>query len=122
MMDFAISEDDDDRLQQMLESERDQALKLMLDSGLVNKVVFSSSMIPLQIDAFLLTGEMCHGRNSRVGGNVKMWIFEKECDLAQGWPPILFQGERQADAKDYCIIAQEMLVLIKEYLEQKRTL
>ncbi|HEY9685027.1 MAG TPA: hypothetical protein V6C89_04120 [Drouetiella sp.] len=119
-MDYAISEEDDERLEQILESERNQAHKILMDSGFVERVVFSSCMIPLQIDAFLKTGEMCYGRNSRVGGDVTMWVFEKACDLAQVWPPTLFEGKRQADAKDYCILAQEMLVLIKEYLEQKR--
>lgn len=78
-------------------------------------------MIPIQIDAFLPTGEMCYGRNSRVGGDVTMWVFEKECELAKGWPPVLFKGEQVSDATTYIILAQEMLVLIKKYLELKRT-
>jgi hypothetical protein len=76
-------------------------------------------MIPLQIDAFLPTGEMCYGRNSRVGGDVTMWVFEKECDLAKGWPPILFKGERASYAGKYTILAQEMVPLIRDYLEHK---
>jgi hypothetical protein len=52
--------------------------------------------------------------------DVTMWVFEKECDLAKGWPPILFKGERASDAGKYTILAQEMVSLIKEYLAGKR--
>ncbi len=49
-----------------------------------------------------------------------MWVFEEECDLAKGWPPILFKGERSSDAGKYTILAQEMVPLIRDYLEYKR--
>lgn len=91
-----------------------------MDSGLVERVVFTNCMIPLQIDAILPTGEMCYGRNTRVGGDVTMWVFEKECDLAKGWPPILFKGERASDAGKYTILAQEMVPLIRDYLAKAR--
>lgn len=99
--------------------ERDEARKILMDSGLVARVEFTNCMLPIQIDAFLPTGEMCYGRNSRVGGDVTMWVFEKECELAKGWPPVLFKGEQVSDATTYIILAQDMLVLIKKYLELK---
>ena len=99
--------------------ERDEARKILMDSGLVARVEFTNRMVPIQIDAFLPTGEMCYGRNSRVGGDVTMWVFEKECELAKGWPPVLFKGEQVSDATTYIILAQDMLVLIKKYLELK---
>lgn len=111
--------ENEERFERELQLERDEAHQILMDSGLVERVVFTNCMIPLQIDAFLPTGEMCYGRNSRVGGKVKMWVFEKECDLGKGWPPILFKGERTADASKYTIIAQEMVALISDYLEQK---
>ena len=51
-----------------------------------------------------------------------MWVFEKECDLSKGWPPILFEGERISDAKKYKILAAEMVVLIEEYLQRKNAI
>lgn len=108
--------ENEERFERELQLERDEARQILMDSGLVERVVFTNCMIPLQIDAFLPTGEMCYGRNSRVGGAVTMWVFEKECDLAKGWPPILFKGERASDAGKYSILAQEMVPLIKDYL------
>ena len=112
--------DNDERIERKLELERDEARQILMNSGLVERVVFTNCMIPLQIDAFLPTGEMCYGRNSRVGGNVKMWVYDKEYDLGKEAPPSLFKGERTADADKYTIIAQEMVALIRDYLEQKR--
>ena len=108
------------KFEQQLKAEKDKAQKILMDSGLVSKVVFTDCMIPLQIDAILSTGEMCYGRNSRVEGDVTMWVFETECDLSKGWPPVLFTGERTSDATDYMILAQEMVVLIKEYLQHEK--
>jgi hypothetical protein len=109
----------EERFESELQVERDEARQILMDSGLVDRVVFTNCMIPLQIDAFLPTGEMCYGRNSRVGGDVTIWVFEKECDLAKGWPPILFKGERVSDVDKYTILAREMVELIKEYLAHK---
>jgi len=108
-----------ERFERELALERDEARKILIDSGLVARVEFTNCMIPIQIHAFLPTEEMCYGRNSRVGGDVTMWVFEKECELAKGWPPVLFKGEQVSDATTYIILAQEMLVLIKKYLESK---
>jgi hypothetical protein len=41
-----------------LQVERDEARQILMDSGLVDKVVFTNCMIPLQIDAIRPTGEM----------------------------------------------------------------
>ena len=106
--------------EQKLKAEKAEAHKILMDSGLVSKAVFTDCMIPLQIHVILPTGEMCYGRNARVGGNVTMWVFETECDLRKGWPPVLFTGERISDATDYIILVQEMIVLIKEYLQRKK--
>ncbi|PZM77759.1 MAG: hypothetical protein DKT66_26125 [Candidatus Melainabacteria bacterium] len=111
--------ENEERFERELAIERDEARKILMDSGLVARVEFTNCMIPIQIHAFLPTEEMCYGRNSRVGGNVTMWVFEKECKLAKGWPPALFKGEQVSDATTYIILAQEMLVLIKKYLELK---
>jgi hypothetical protein len=108
-----------ERFERELQLERDEARKILMTSPSVAKVVFTDCMIPLQIDAILTTGEMCYGRNSRVGGDVTMWVFEKECELSQGWPPILFEGERASDATKYTILAQEMISLINQYLQSK---
>ncbi len=108
-----------ERFERELHLERDDARKILFDSGYVEKVMFTECMIPLQIDAILPTGEMCYGRNSRVGGDVTMWVFEKECDLSKGWPPIRFKTERASDAIKYTILAREMVVLIGEYLNQR---
>ncbi len=102
-----------------LQLERDEAREILITSGLVEGVIFTDCMIPLQIDAILPTGEMCYGRNSRVGGDVTMWVFDLECDLSRGWPPILFKGEQSSDATKYTVLAQEMVVLIGEYLNQR---
>ncbi|MGD9684693.1 MAG: hypothetical protein AB7W16_26310 [Candidatus Obscuribacterales bacterium] len=111
--------ENEERFERELAIERDEARKILMDSGLVSRVEFTNCMIPIQIHAFLPTEEMCYGRNSRVGGNVTMWVFEKECKLAKGWPPPLFKGEQVSNATTYIILAQEMLVLIKKYLELK---
>jgi hypothetical protein len=107
-----------ERFERELQLERDEARQILIDSEFVERVIFTDCMIPLQIDAILPTGEMCYGRNSRVGGDVTMWVFEKECDLSKGWPPILFQAERASDATKYTILAREMIVLIREYIDQ----
>jgi len=109
--------ENENQFEHQLKAEKDEARKTLIDSGLVSKVVFTDCMIPLQIDAILPTGEMCYGRNARVGGNVTMWVFEAECDLAKSWPPVLFTAERASDATDYIILAQEMIVLIRQYLQ-----
>lgn len=114
--------EDEERFERQLQNERAEAQQILIDSGLVNRVVFSDCMIPLQIDAFLPTGEMCYGRNSRVGGDAKMWVFEKECDLSKGWPPVLFKGECVSDALTYVVLAKEMVVLIGDYLKSKSSL
>lgn len=114
--------ENEERFERELQLERDEARQILMESGLVERVVFTNCMIPLQIDAFLPTGEMCYGRNARVGGDVTMWVFERECDLAKGWPPILFKGERASDAGKYTILVLEMLSLIKEYLNHKEQL
>jgi hypothetical protein len=123
-MSFILPEEyeNENKFQEELKAEKNEASKILMDSRLVNKVVFTDCLIPLQIDAILPTGEMCYGRNARVGGDVTMWVFEEECDLSKGWPPILYTGEKNADAIDYIILAQEMLVLIKQYLEWKKLL
>ncbi len=108
-----------ERFERELQLERDEARKILTDSGFVKKVIFTDCMIPLQIDAILPTGEMCYGRNSRVGGDVTMWVIEKECDLSKGWPPILFKGERVSDATKYTLLAREMVVLIRKYVDQR---
>ncbi len=108
-----------ERFERELERDRDAARKILMGSGLVEKVVFTDCMIPLQIAAILLTAEMCYGRNSRVGGNVTMWVFEQECELSKGWPPTLFKGERTSDATTYSILAQEMILLINQYLKKQ---
>ncbi len=119
MKEFFLDEEADEQLERKLEMERAEARQILMDSGLVTRVAFTDCMIPLQIDAFLPTGEMCYGRNSRVGGDAKMWVFETECDLSKGWPPFLFKGELSSDARDYKILAREMVVLITQYLEYK---
>ncbi len=111
-----------ERFERELQSEREEARQILLNIELVDRVEFTNCMIPLQIHAFLSTGEMCYGRNSRVGGDVTMSVFEKECDLAKEWPPILFKGERASDAGNYTILALEMLSLIKDYLNHKEQL
>jgi hypothetical protein len=111
--------EDEERFERELAIERDEARKILMDSGLVARVEFTNCMIPIQIHAFLPTEEMCYGRNSRVGGAVTMWVFEKECELAKGWPPVLFKGQQASNATTYIILAQEMLILIKQYLELK---
>jgi len=109
-----------ERFERDLCTDRDKAYMILLDSGFVERVVFTDCMIPLQIDAILPTGEKCYGRNSRVGGAVTMWVFENECDLSKGWPPVLFKAERVSDATDYQILAAEMVILIRCYLQQKK--
>jgi hypothetical protein len=106
-----------ERFERELQLERDAARKILMASGAVNRVTFTNCMIPLQIEAILVTGEMCYGRNCRVGGNVTMWIFEKECELSKGWPPTLFKGDRTSDATTYSVLAQEMVLLINQYLD-----
>lgn len=120
-MSWIIPEEYDnwERCELELEEERVQARKLLADTGHVAKVIFTDCMIPLQIDAFLHSGEMCYGRNSRVGGNVILYVFEQECDLSKGWPTIIFQAERVSNATNYVILATEMIVLIDEYLKSK---
>lgn len=113
--------ENEERFEAELKIERDQARKILMDSGLVDRIVFTNCMIPLQIDAILPTGEMCYGRNSRVGGDVTMWVFEQECELAKGWPPVLFKGEKTSDATTYIILAQEMVDLIKQYVQTKES-
>jgi len=108
-----------ERFQEQLKKEKDEASKILMGSGLVEKIVFTNCMIPLQIKVVLPTGEMCYARNSRVGGDVTMWVFAEECNLAEGWPPILFEAERVSDATDYIILAQEMAVLMEQYLQWK---
>ncbi len=108
-----------ERFERELQAEREEARQILLNIELVDRVEFTNCMIPLQIHAFLSTGEMCYGRNSRVGGDVTMWVFENECDLSKGWPPILFKGERVSDAGKYTILAQEMQALINDYVAQK---
>ena len=110
-----------ERFEQELLREEDEARKILMESGLVENVVFTDCMIPLQIDVILLTGEMCYGRNARVGGDVTMCVFEKKCDLSKDWPPILFKAEKASDASDYIILAYEMGVLIQQYLQSKDT-
>jgi hypothetical protein len=114
-------EEMEERFERKLKVERNEARKILMDSGVVDKVVFTNCMIPLQIEVVLPTGEMCYGRNSRVGGDVTMWVFEQECELSKGWPPVLFKGERHSDATDYIILAQEMVELIGAYLQQKKS-
>jgi hypothetical protein len=75
--------ENEERFERELQLERDEARQILMDSGLVERIVFTNCMIPLQIEAFLLTGEICYGRNSRVGGDVTMWVCEKECDFAK---------------------------------------
>jgi hypothetical protein len=112
--------ENEEKFERQLEAERNESRRILIDSGLVDKVVFTGCMIPLQIDAILPTKEMCYARNARVGGDVTMWVFEQECNLAEGWPPILFKAEKVSDATDYIILAQEMVVLIKQYLQWKK--
>ena len=102
-----------ERFERELQLERNEARQTLIDSGFVEKVICTNCMIPLQIFAILPTGEMCYGRNSRVGGDVSLRVFEKECEVSEGWPPILFQGERTADANKYTILAAEMVVLVR---------
>ncbi len=122
-MSFILPEEleNEERFERELQVERDEARQILMNSGLVEKVVFTNCMIPLQIDAFLPTGEMCYGRNSRVGGDVTMWVFENECDLSKGWPPVLFKGESVSDAGKYTILAREMVILISDYVTSKNT-
>jgi hypothetical protein len=49
-----------------------------------------------------------------------MWVFEKECDLSKGWPPVLFKADQHSDATDYKILAEEMVLLINAYLESRK--
>jgi hypothetical protein len=117
---FPEKYENEEQFELKLNIEKEESRRILMDSGLSDKVVFTNCMIPLQIYAVLSTGEMCYARNSRVGGDVTMWVFKEECDLARGWPPTLFEAEKVSDATNYIILAQEMVLLINQYLQWKK--
>lgn len=94
---------------QMMEEDRQRAREILEPYG---EATFTGCMIPLQIKLITNTGKYCYARNSRVGGDVKMWIFNEYCDLSKGWPNETARGRNQADAWHYEDIAKEMKIML----------
>lgn len=107
--------------EERLETDKALATKILMDSGAVSSVEFSGCMVPLQVFATLTSGEWAYGRNSRVGGDVTCWIFDREYDLGgkEGWPEEFYRSDRVADAWHYEDIAREMVIIIQGYLNER---
>ena len=90
-----------------LRKEREEAIDIL--KGKVNNVTFTNCMIPLQMHGFLPGGEWIYARNSRVGGDVSLYIFDKEYVLSSHWPDKYERIEITADAWKYTDIARAIL-------------
>lgn len=109
-----ITPDEELDILDRIQKDKDNAVKLLLENPKVLTAVPTDCHIPLQIDVTLTSGKYLYIRNSRVGGDTKVYIFDKYYDLSKGWPEKYDIKVKKSDATTYTILAEKALEIIKD--------
>lgn len=114
MKDWSIPEEELEGILNRIQEDKENAVKLLLESPKVLSAIPTDCHIPLQIDITLISGKYLYVRNSRVGGDTKIYIFDKYYDLSKGWPDKYDTKIKKSDATTYTILAEKVLEALDE--------